>query len=730
MVPIIGYTNRSSARPGEQVEVKVSSDYDGSYDVDFVQILSADPNPASTGVRYREMAAPFNGSYPSRKQQVRTGSYGVVDIPGGTGIGNGWTFSVRVQPWLLDEKYQTVAVLVMQQSISISISARDTVLALPSGLQVALPPMFRKKWYELRVVSDGAKVSFHQIPLHRRDGGPVHKTVLGGLQHDLALQRVVLAAEWDESSGRYSRFFNGRLEDPAILTSTIDTPELLDLECVANRSGDVAHWWDFSADIPGQTLSDRGIRRAPGQVINLPTRAVCGSRWSGREMNWTQAPRDYAAIHFHEDDLYDSGWETDFVATIPENLASGVYGFRLRCGRSEDVIPLYVLPGKAAPKKAVALLVPTFTYQVYANFDRANFDDAYRARRAEWGGYPHHPAEHREYGYSTYDRHRDGSGVIYSSSRRPVLTDRPGYICYVDRKGSGIRHLSADMHIVEWMHASGIEFDVITDHDLHHEGRALLQDYHCVLTGTHPEYHTVETLDALQAYIDDGGKFVYLGGNGFYWKLGISNSVPDVLEVRRAEAGTRAWASDPGEYYHALDGAFGGLWRRNRRPPQALVGVGMTAQGYFEGTYYRRLPESYRPDMAWMFEGIQDELLGDFGLSGGGAAGFELDRADIELGTPVNAVVVARSEKHQAHFGVTPEEVLSTLPHIGGGGSADLIRADMTYFETPGGGAVFSVGSITFCGSLSHNNYENNISQLLRNVVRRFAVGAEVRGER
>jgi len=730
MIPIIGYTNRSSGRPGEQVEVKVSCDYDGTYDVDFVQILSADPNPDSTGVRYREMAAPFNGAYPSRKQQVRTGSYGVADIPGGTGLGNGWTFSVRVQPWLLDDKYQTVAALVMQQSISISISARGTVLALPSGFEVALPPMLRKKWYELRVVSDGAKVSFHQIPLHRRDGAPVHKTVVGGLQPGLALQRVVLAAAWDAGTGQYSGFFNGRLEDPAVLTSAVDAPELLDLECAAKRSGDVAHWWDFSADIPGQTLTDRGTRRAPGYVVNLPTRAVCGSRWSGREMNWTQAPRDYAAIHFHEDDLYDCGWETDFVATIPEDLASGVYGFRLRCGRSEDVIPLYVLPAKAASKKAVALLIPTFTYQVYANFDRANFDDAYRARRAEWGGYPHHPAEHREYGYSTYDRHRDGSGVIYSSSRRPVLTDRPGYICYVDLKGSGIRHLSADMHIVDWMRASGIEFDVITDHDLHREGRTLLQDYRCVLTGTHPEYHTVETLDALQAYIDDGGKFVYLGGNGFYWKLGISSSVPDVLEVRRAEAGTRAWASDPGEYYHALDGAFGGLWRRNRRPPQALVGVGMTAQGYFEGTYYRRLPESYRPDMAWMFEGIQDELLGNFGLSGGGAAGFELDRADVELGTPVNAVVVARSEKHQAHFGVTPEEVLSTLPHIGGGGSADLIRADMTYFERPGGGAVFSVGSITFCGSLSHNNYENNISRLLRNVVRRFAASAEVRGDR
>jgi hypothetical protein len=36
------------------------------------------------------------------------------------------------------------------------------------------------------------------------------------------------------------------------------------------------------------------------------------------------------------------------------------------------------------------------------------------------------------------------------------------------------------------------------------------------------------------------------------------------------------------------------------------------------------------------------------------------------------------------------------------------------------GGAVFSVGSITFCGSLSHNNYQNNVSRMLENVLRRF----------
>ena len=66
---------------------------------------------------------------------------------------------------------------------------------------------------------------------------------------------------------------------------------------------------------------------------------------------------------------------------------------------------------------------------------------------------------------------------------------------------------------------------------------ALLAGYKCVLTGSHPEYHTPQTLDALGAYIGQGGRLCYLGGNGFYWRIAVSDAIPDVLEVRRAEGG-------------------------------------------------------------------------------------------------------------------------------------------------------------------------------------------------
>jgi N,N-dimethylformamidase len=301
---------------------------------------------------------------------------------------------------------------------------------------------------------------------------------------------------------------------------------------------------------------------------------------------------------------------------------------------------------------------------------------------------------------------------------------RPGYLTFDDARGSGLRHYPADTHLLAWLEAKGFGFDIVTDEDLDDEGAALLAPYDVVLTGSHPEYHTPRTLDALAAHLGAGRNLAYLGGNGFYWRIATSEALPDCVEVRRAEGGIRAWAAEPGEYFHALDGGYGGLWRRNGRPPQMLCGVGFSAQGLFEGSYYRRMPDAADPRAQWIFDGIFDgidgDIIGDIGLSGGGAAGFELDRADFALGTPPNALILARSEAHQRHFVVVPEELLTHVTTVTGERPNALIRAEIVYFETVAGGAVFSTGSITFCGSLSHNNYDNNVSRLLENVLRRF----------
>ena len=55
------------------------------------------------------------------------------------------------------------------------------------------------------------------------------------------------------------------------------------------------------------------------------------------------------------------------------------------------------------------------------------------------------------------------------------------------------------------------------------------------------------------------------------------------------------------------------------------------------------------------------------------------------------------------------------------GDTNPLIRSDLVFYETPNGGAVFAFSSIAWCGSLLHNNYDNNVSRLTKNVLARFA---------
>jgi N,N-dimethylformamidase len=116
-------------------------------------------------------------------------------------------------------------------------------------------------------------------------------------------------------------------------------------------------------------------------------------------------------------------------------------------------------------------------------------------------------------------------------------------------------------------------------------------------------------------------------------------------------------------------------------------------------------------------EGIEGKTFGAFGLAYDGASGLELDVYDLKLGTPPNTKLVASSGGHDDNYLVmiTPHE------HEGLYGTYNYeLRADMTYFDAPNGGAVFSCSSIAFGQSLPINHFENEVSRLLANVVETF----------
>ncbi|WP_227268451.1 N,N-dimethylformamidase beta subunit family domain-containing protein [Roseobacter weihaiensis] len=691
-LPLLGYVDQLSARPGDTLDFMVSSVSTKPFEARLMRSISADPNPAGPGI-VEEAAdtyfAPIRVA--SVQQPFAAGSYGIGREALKATATSEVILSARIYPTFRSPQAQTV-MSIGQYDLGIDATGCLYLQAAEAMIHIGTPLALRR-WYQLEARVTQNTISLTHRPLgHAADAGESAKPVT---VPDLSLRgRPVVAAHLGADGP--TQHFNGKIEAPEI-----------------TADAEVLCQWDFALDI--SSLIVPATKGPDLELINYPARAVTGSAWDGSEMNWTHRPAHYAAIHFHEDDIYDFGWKSSFSFKLPDDMPSGVYVMRISCDGAEDAIPFFVCAPPGQPRAKLCVLVSTFTYAIYGNHARPDYHPSWQERTSDWNAYPHNPAEHPQYGLSTYNYHADGSGICHASHKRPLFNLKPGYFTFGDTDCSGLRHFPADMHLIAWLHAMGIDYDIVTDRELHNQGRAAIAGYTALTTGSHPEYHTSETLDTLRDYRDGGGHLLYLGGNGFYWRIALHPESDDMLEIRRAEDGIRAWAAEPGEYYNAFDGTYGGLWRRNGRAPQDLVGIGFTAQGEFFGDPYRRV--CMDPAYDWVFEGVDEELIGDYGFSGNGAAGFELDHIDHRLGTPENAVLLAQSVTRENGFMLVPEEQLTHLTNLTGGTAKEAMHADMVLIDYPGGGSVFATGSITFCGSLPWNNFDNGVSRLLRNVM-------------
>ena len=700
---LTGYCDAWSVRPGGRIGFMVSSAADAAFDLRFVRHICADPNPAGPG--YTEIAMPtgLDGPQPGHFQPARPGSFArATGLPDdlselsvsvsawpttpGRGeqaliclTGAGWTLTVGLDP--------TGAAFVEAEGM---LSGRATVAA----------PMLGRRWYDVTAGHEGGRLWVRQQPSrpvgHIAESGAA-ETALPAASRSGSFD-VTLAAHATRTAP-----YNGKLERPTI-----------------RRAERIVACWDFARNIGGSTAIDTGPHAAHATLVNLPTQAMTGVSWTGAVHDWTRAPEQYGAIHFHDDDVGDLGWAESFALDVPSGWPSGFYAAHIRHAAGEDMIPFFVAP--ARPAADVVVLVPTYTYQVYGCHVREGRGAEIAARAREWNALSETPDMNPQFGLSTYNNHADGSGVSLVSQRRPMLDNRPRQFVMLDEgaPASGTSRICSDSYIVHWLTTLGIAHDVVTDHDLHEQGVGLLSPYRVVIAAQHPEYHSERMMEALETYLAEGGRMMYLGGNGFYWRAEPSLAEPHALEVRRAENGVRVWATEPGENYHAFGGGFAGLWRRIGRPAHRLVGNGFSAQGRQIGFPYRFTDAIADPRVAFMLVDLEvrpGEAFGDRGFMGNGAVGFELDSVDPAHGTPPNTLVVAKGVViHPDYYPVNEDRLATRLPKR----TEDWSCADMLFFETAPGGAVFSVGSMTFVGSLAVDSYDNVLARLTGNVIRRF----------
>jgi N,N-dimethylformamidase len=751
-VKLFGYADKISVKPGEIVQFHVNADGTDTAIAQLVRLIHGDENPAGPGFMEQELDCFANGAWQVEKQYTQVGSFlEVVDRQRELALEGSLTLFAFIHPiwpdvgrrqcvigrWDNDKNNGYGLGINKQGFVEFWVGQGDEVDYLQ-----AEAPLKAHVWYFVAATFDAksGRAAIYQEGVSNRYNSLLGKVtpmdyrshvseVFRFRQKNLPETPFLMAGsrDWHEKRGHFvSQLYCGKIDRCGLFNRALKREELDEIKNgqEPTPNGLVAYWDTtdgYTDQGIGDIVTDVGPFRVHAKGYNRPVRAQTGWNWSGRNDCFRLAPHEYGGIEFHADALIDCNWRVTKTLKLPDDLRSGAYAMRLRAGDGkglgEEYIVFFVRPN--APIGRLAFLAPTATYLAHAN-ERISLDDP--MTQIVTGMTPLltdvdvELCKRGDFGLSTLDYSVDGQGIFFSSYRRPIVNMRPKS----RMSSTGVASaFVADLSIIAWLELKKCDYDVLTDEDLHRNGSVALAPYSCVLTGTRPQYHSEKMLDAIEDYIADGGRLIYMGAAGFDTAVAFRDDEAWIMEVRRFAPAWKTWEARPGEYYMATNGQKGGSWRAQNRPPQKIVGAGYVADGFGTSEFYRRMPDSYHRTVSWITKGIVGEVIGDSGLVYGGAAGLSLDRYDLALGTPPHAKIIASSGGHTDNYKVNPEVVHYAFQGLSG--SYDhRIRADMLYFAAPNNGAVFAAGSAAFGPALPANGFDNNCSRILTNVVNAF----------
>lgn len=235
-----------------------------------------------------------------------------------------------------------------------------------------------------------------------------------------------------------------------------------------------------------------------------------------------------------------------------------------------------------------------------------------------------------------------------------------------------------EWRLLAWLEREGFAYDLYADAQLH-DGTLNLDAYRVLLVGVHPEYWTRTMFDRVEAWVHNGGKLMYLGGNGLN------------CEVEFSYGGTRMRCLSHEDLEGNKVTGNESRMHRTHKPESRLAGVAFSNPGAMTAAPYRVLNAGH-----WSFAGTDlsdGDLFGHQSLHErvpGGASGHETDK-------------------------LMPNSPSSIL-HLAQGTNPDSGGADLVIFEL-GKGEVFSTGSITWVSALFPSQ---EVSRITRNVLCRF----------
>lgn len=700
---VIGYPDEWSVAPGQQIGFHVSGALGGTYQASVHRLLGGGFAPGAPQLA-SEVISDL-GTFPLLDQPVRPGSYGLAPFAADLAAG---TLVVTLRQTRAEGEQALIAIGSADGDVLV-LGLREGVPFLgsapfPRSLHGGAAPVPLDTWVTLVTSWDGAEVTLAAIA--RDSGSPrVLWTVSRPAGPAPALTgpgRLVLGARTEPAKG-FTSHFSGRLERPALLPGVIEAREAAAL---AGSPGDppptvAIALWELSEGIDGWTVPSHGTGAGELTLHQAPLRGVRGSTWTETDTCWRNSPHSFGAVHFYPDSLEDCGWQRQCSWTVPAAARSGFYALRVEADGGDDWIPFFVRPRDGQPSARLAVLASTATYAAYGN-SRFWWEDPIQEiaqdRLVELGPEEQYLVTHPELAPSNYDLHLDDTMVVYSSRRRPNLFMRPGHSRY--------EAYASDLYLIAWLERRGLDYDVFTDEDLHFSGADLLAPYAAIVSSSHPEYLSVPMHDSIRGWVEAGGRFLYLGGNGWTSDVTWHPERPWLMENRTTG---RMRVTDPAvlaaEAWNVGDTEKGGRLADIGRSPGSLFGVDTSTMGFDRSYPVLRSAVSYDPAFAWAFDGIAGRLIGGRSLSGGGVIGQEWDNARlIPPGTPGH-YVLASSADHS----LIPMVLGSDVPYHG-----DVVA----YFH--GSGLVVSASAMAWVGALHVADYGSDAERFVRNVMLRF----------
>ena len=405
---------------------------------------------------------------------------------------------------------------------------------------VASKAMLAREWYSVAWRSTRKKgvLTLHQVP-HRVYAASTTAPACSSGSRRRRWTADPAGLRRDARAGRRriigTALMNGKIDRPRLSAHALDEAEIRALEDPSFQGMRTAGVVGCGFLAPDGIRVDRGHQRQPAA---RPHAQPAGARDEGRQLDrrgneLAPRPRQYGAMHFHDDSVHDAGWETDFSLTVPASLRSGLYAAHLRCGDARSSSPSWSAPRRARPATASPTWCPPpATWPMPTSTcpptRRWRLTDRWRccAKRRV----PQRAPRIRQLLLRRAQRRRGrllhlaAAAHPEHAAEVPLLAGRTRFRAVAIQR----RHMSR----TGWRQQVRLRLPVGRRPAL--PGEAALGDYDVLVTSSHSEYWS-EMWDAVDAFRGRGGRIISMGGNTWYWRVAFNPSVPGVMEVRRNE---------------------------------------------------------------------------------------------------------------------------------------------------------------------------------------------------